>query len=200
MQSFGVLARLEQETRSRHVAAEHQRLGLMMSVATGGAYRSFLARVYGFESPVESAIALTPDIDALVDLRTRTGIKLLRSDLLALGVADPAQLPRFESVFPFRSPVDALGWMYVVERNASLHATLRGHLEQRLPDTLRKAGAYLAGNERAAGSRMCELANVLEGAARTEEAIDRIVLAAGEAFRSQEQWFAEVVRPRLHVA
>ena len=195
-----MLARLEHDTRPGRVAADHHRLALMTSVATAAAYRVFLARVYGFESPVESAIALTPGIDAFVDLRTRTGIKLLRSDLLALGIADPTQLPRCASVFPFRSPVDALGWMYVLERNARLHGRWRVHLEQRLADTLRKAGAYLAGNARAAGSKMCELGTVLDNAGRTDEAVERIVLAAQEAFRCQGKWFAEVVPPRRLVA
>jgi heme oxygenase len=194
-----VLARLEHATRPRHGVADQPRLALVTPSVTVDAYRGFLMRIYGFEAPVESAIAMTPGLDALLDLRTRTSMRLLRSDLLAIGVADPAQLPRCTSVFPFNSAANALGWVYVVERNAMLHGILLRHFEQRLPGPLRKAGAYLAGNERAVGSRMRELGHALDGVARTHEVVDRIVVAAQAAFRCQQHWFAEVVPPRREV-
>jgi heme oxygenase len=95
-------------------------------------------------------------------------------------------------VAPFRAATDALGWTYVLERNAILHGVLRRYLE-RVHAPLAKAGAYLAGNERATGSRMRELGRVLDTVAQTEQIADRIVDAANTAFRCQHHWFGKVV-------
>jgi heme oxygenase len=156
--------------------------------------------VYGFESPVESAIQMTPGIGERVDLRGRVHLKLLVSDLIALGVSSVEKLPRCRSVFPFRSVEDALAWAYVVERNMLLHGILRRHLERRLPEQIARAGAYLAGNERAVGSRMRELGGALDSVATTPGSVERIIVAAHAAFRCQRHWFAEVVPPRAQVA
>jgi heme oxygenase len=194
-----VLIRLERETRPRHAAADNQVLALMTSPASVDGYRRFLSRVYGFESPVESALALTPGLDELFDTRG-TSSRLLRSDLVALGLTDPAQLARCTNMFPFRSVADALGWVYVLERNAMLHGLLRRHLAQRMPDVIGRAGAYLANNERAIGSRMRELGHILDTVGARQEAADRIVVAGHAAFRCQQHWFAEVVPPGRRIA
>lgn len=199
MQSW-VLARLDHETRLRHAQADNDRLCLMTSHATEERYRKFLERVFGFEAPVESALQMTPGLDEIVDLRARVHLKLLKCDLVALGRASVNGLPRCRAVFPFRSVEDALGWMYVIERNMLLHGLLRRHLEPRLPAQLAIAGSYLTGNERAVGARMRELAAVLDGFAKTPAIADRIVAAAHAAFRCQRHWFAEAVPPRVQVA
>lgn len=81
-----------------------------------------------------------------------------------------------------------------------LHGVLRRHLERRLPEQIARAGAYLAGNERAAGARIRELGAALDGLARSPGSVDRVIVAAHAAFRSQRHWFAEVVPPRVQVA
>lgn len=199
MQSW-VLARLDDETRPRHAEADDDRLGLITSHATPTRYRDFLARVYGFEASVESALQMTPDIGSAVDVRGRQHLKLLACDLVALGIGSTAKLPRCRSVSPFPGVEHALGWVYVVERNMMLHGVLRRHLENRLPEQLARAGAYLAGNERAVGSRMRELGAALDAIAQTPGVIDRVIVAAHDAFRCQSRWFADVVPRRAQVA
>ena len=194
------LARLEQETRVHHAAADSDRIALLTSPPKIEAYRRFLASVYGFESPVEAAVQMTPGLEAVLDLRGRTGPRLLRSDLVALGVPDPGALERCTNVFPFRSPAEALGWLYVVERDAMLHGILLRHLEQRLGDPFARACAYLAGNERAAGVRMRELGRALDIVARAPKVAERVVDAACAAFRCQRVWFARGFVPRVRVA
>ena len=49
-------------------------------------------------------------------------------------------MPRCSTVFPFRTPAEALGWIYVVERNTLLHAVVERHLRSRMPDVLKTAG------------------------------------------------------------
>jgi heme oxygenase len=143
---------------------------------------------------------MTPGLEAVLDLRGRTGPRLLRSDLVALGVPDPGALERCTNVLPFRSPAEALGWLYVVERDAMLHGILLRHLEQRLGDPFARACAYLAGNERAAGVRMRELGRALDVVARAPKVAERVVDAACAAFRCQRAWFARGFVPRVRVA
>ncbi len=197
MQFSRVLVRLDDVTRVRHAAADDDRLALLLATVNVEVYRRFLTRVYGFESPVESAVQMTPGLDDVLDPRSRTSMKLLKADLLALGVADPSALPRSASVFPFRGPAEALGWIYVVERNAMLHGVLRRHLEQRLCGT---ATAYLAGNERAVSARVRERGHALDAVAISDEIVDRIFTAAHAAFRAQRLWFADTMPLRARVA
>lgn len=194
------LVRLDKETRVFHAAAHDERLSLMTSPSSLEAYRRFLARVYGFEAPVETAVQMTPRLGEVLDLRGRTGPRLLRSDLVALGVWDPGALDRCTSVAPFRGAPEALGWLYVLERDAMLHGILFRHLERRLGDAFTRACAYLAGNERAAGSRMRELGRALDVVASAPQVADRVVDAACAAFRCHRAWFARAVLPRARVA
>jgi heme oxygenase len=89
--------------------------------------------------------------------------------------------------------------VYVVERSAMLHGIVCRHLQHRLPDVLPRAGAYLAGNERAIGARLRELGELLDTVARTDDIADQIVNAAHAAFRCQQRWFGEPAT-RLRVA
>jgi heme oxygenase len=200
MQSSTLLTRLDQETRHRHGVADADRLALLTSTVTSEEYRWFLERVYGFEAAVETAIQMTPGLGEVIDLRSRVRLRLLKSDLTVFGVTNPAKLPRCKSVAPFHAHHDALGWMYVLDRNQLLHGVLRRHLEKQLPAQLAIAGTYLAGSDRAAASRRRELGDVLEAVARTAVDADRVIVAAHAGFRCQRHWFAEIVPPRLKAA
>ena len=76
------------------------------------AYYAVPELVYGFESPVDAVLAMTDGLDTLVDLRGRSHVRMLRADLQGLGTVELAKLPRCASVFPLRSPAEALvsGW------------------------------------------------------------------------------------------
>lgn len=200
MQSSTLLARLDQETRHRHALADADRIALVTATVTSEEYRWFLERVYGFEAAVEAAIQMTPGLGDVIDLRSRVQLRLLKSDLSALGVTNPARLPRCKSVALFHTQHDALGWIYVLDRNQLLHGVLRRHLAKQLPAQLAIAGTYLAGNDRAAASRRRELGDALEGVAGTAIDADRIVVAAHAGYRCQRHWFAEIVPPRLKAA
>ncbi len=190
-----MLARLKRETEPFHNSADADRL-MAFAITTTSAYRTFLARVYGFESPVEAAVAMTSELAPYLDVRGRTQIKLLRADLAALGVLDLAALPRCTKVSPFRSAAAAAGWLYVIERNTLAHGVIERQLRMRLPEPMKIAGTYLGAPERSVGARRRELGEAMDRIGKTTTVAAEIVEAARAAFRCQRAWYRTVVPER----
>src|SRR5258706_12085559 len=186
MHESSMVSRLDRETEPYHHAADSDRMSIMTPGSSPASYLSFLSRIYGFEGPVEAALAMTPRLDTMLDLRGRTRIRLLRADLFALGIVDAATLPRCPSVFPFRHAAAALGWTYAIERNRRLHGIIERHLDDALPDQPR---GYFAVRDRSAGERWRELGDALDRIGRVPAIGDQIVLAARSAFRCQHSWY-----------
>ena len=180
-----MLGRLAHETRIHHVAADGDRLAAMEN-PSDASYRMLLGRIYCFESPLETAFAATPDFDRGL-LQTHVKTRHLAADLGALGTA--AKNLDADPVIGFDDPADALGWMYVIQRNTFLHGLLGRHLATKIPCAIRRAGSYLTAHESVAGARMRELGTVLDSVARRTYIADRIVHAANDAFRCQRQWY-----------
>jgi heme oxygenase len=194
-----MLLRLGFETTVHHATADNDRLSILNAGFDLATYTAFLSRIYGFEAPLDAALAMTTGVDDLVDLRGRTRVRLLRSDLQALCASDPSTLPRCSAVFPFRQPPEALGWMYAVERNTLLHGVIERHLRVRMAETMKVAGAYLSPQIKSTGARLRELGAAMDSAARSSTNADRIVAAAKAAFRCQHGWY-EVATPSQRVA
>jgi heme oxygenase len=186
-----MVMRLNMETRHEHSRADAPWLDLMGIDVTCGRYLDALAAIYGFEAPIEAALALTPRVDALLQLRHRARSGLIVQDLLALGLSPSkiARLPQY-SLAPFRDPAEALGWMYVVERATLLHDAVRRYLEGKLPATA--AFGYLSAYEGVAGSRWHELGRVIDEVARLPAGPEHILTATRCAFACQHDWFASV--------
>jgi len=189
-----VIGRLDHATSDCHAAAAGDRLELMTGEVTPARYCGFLLRVFGFEVQVDAALHLTRGLADVLDLRSRLDVRRLKADLGAIDVPNLATVPRCPSVGPFQDPLEALGWLYVVEWNVRLHWMLRDHLEAVLPEQLAIAGSYLALRERAVAARLRELGDCLDAMATTPAHIDQISVAAHAAFGSQHRWFCE---PRL---
>src|SRR5678815_3980647 len=117
-----MLARLDAETRAYHVSADGLWRDLMEGSSTPATYMHHLVRVYGFEAPLEAALAYTPGLASVIDVRGRVRSGLTVRDLLALGIsaARIAELPQC-MLAPFATVAEALGWMYVSERSSVLH-------------------------------------------------------------------------------
>jgi heme oxygenase len=178
-----MLARLKRETQGLRASADEGRLEPLRTTATRASYVSYLSRIFGFEAPIEAAFAATRDLGYLVDLRWRPNIRLLRADLTALGVVEPARLPA--TPMPrFATVTEALGWMYVVEQNVTLHGQLHRHFARWLPGELAAAGCYLS-----RGDRLDDLGAALDAHATRPEIATKIVDAACTAFRRQRLWF-----------
>ena len=185
-----LLAVLVDATRAHQPIIDEGRMRLIDPRVTPATYLTFLVRVYGFEAPVEAAFLRTPHIDDLIDLRARSRMRLLRADLAMLGETSAEELPAMPAP-AFARVGEALGWMYVIERNALLHGLVRRHLETAIPTVIHRAGSYLAANDRVTGLRWKELGEILDRYARTILQRDQVVDAAFLAIRALHAWFSE---------
>ena len=184
--------RLGLETRAYHAAADADRLAILDDPRPER-YRAFLEEIYAFEARYEAALIQTPDLEPRV-IRQRTKAHLLRADLAALGVTDLA-FPQ-PDIAPFRHEAEALGWIYVVERNTLVHNLIRRHLWRTMPSTLVVAGSYLGAYGNTPGAQYRDLGFDLDRCARVAIP-SQLVLAAIEAFQCQHAWFAQVHVDRL---
>jgi heme oxygenase len=181
-----MLARLDAETRPYHASADGLWCELIEASATPATYMHQLVRVYGFEAPLEAALAYTPGLSHVIDVRGRVRSGFIVRDLLELGIsaAKIAGLPQ-RMIAPFASVTEALGWMYVAERAALRHATVRRHLVARFPQ-LEGATTYLAS---ASDARWAEFAGALEPYVRTRSQQRQVLSGAQDAFRCKLEWF-----------
>lgn len=186
-----MLTGLHMETRALHPGADAPWVELMSIEATRERYVSTLLAMYGFEAPIESAVALTPGMNSVIQLRQRARTGFIVQDLLALGFTPSriARLPQCGRVVAFRDSPEALGWLYVVERSTLLHNTVRHHLEARLPNV--NAWSYLSAYDGVASLRWHELGQALDFVATTTETGgDQIVANARQAFTTLHEWIA----------
>jgi heme oxygenase (biliverdin-IX-beta and delta-forming) len=191
-----MIERLNEETRSHHADAESDFDVLFETETTPRHYLMFLVRVYGFEAPLESTLAMTPNLELMIDLKERTKAGYLAQDLMALGLRanQIAELPQCLAIPQFRGAAEALGWMYVVERTTLAHSVLRRHLLTRLPRETRNASNYLSCYSGVVGSRWRKFGTTLDDVARVPEIASRIVAAANEAFKCQRRWIEQDTR------
>jgi heme oxygenase len=182
-----MLARLDVETRAYHASADGLWRDLMEGSATPATYMHQLVRVYGFEAPLEAALAYTPGLVSVFDIRSRVRSGLIARDLLELGIsaAKIAEVPSC-MIAPFAGVAEALGWLYVFERSASLHEPVRRYLVARFP-RLARATSYLAAS--AGDTRRNEYADALEPYVRTRALQQQVVNGARDAFRCELDWF-----------
>lgn len=185
-----MLVRLALDTRAHHATADGDRLALLER-ATAARYRAFLATVYGFEARFEEVFASAPNIDAAL-VAARAKRDLLAADLEGLGIADPASLPACIAIPRFRTPAQAMGWLYVVERNTLLHGLLRRHLAMVIPDEMARASRYLGAYGDTPGARHRDLGFALDVLGSRGPTIpSQLVAAANDAFRCQRIWFVQ---------
>lgn len=186
MTEWPILETLERETAHERIRADAGRLSFMRATPAALDYVMYLERVYGFEAPIEIAFSMTPGLDQVIDLRGRHELRLLRGDLNALGVIDPAATLRSSRVAPFVGIPEALAWMFVVDRNHQINQQIHDALSaSELSHELTIAGSYLGSFARCE-SRYTELSEALDRVCRTP---DRVVHAAKHALRCEQLWF-----------
>lgn len=188
-----MIDRLNQETAVFHSESDHDIDTLFRPNVSAEDYRDYLIRAYGFEAPLESALALSSALDMMLDLRGRARAGLIAQDLMRLGLrpATMAELPMCLTVPQFRGTAEALGWMYVVERGALAHAIIRRHLMTCLPDAMVTASAYLQSAGGLLGTRWRQFGAALDEVAQHPAVADRIVASAHEAFRCHRRWMMQ---------
>ena len=184
-----MLTQLNLETRLHHSEVDADQLKVL-ELPDAARYREFMIRSYGFEASIESALAMTPNLDRVVDLRDRAKAGLIAADLLALGVRpqELSKVPLCPWIETFDNIADALGWLYVVERKTLLHSAMLRHLVVRIPQVMATASSYLGCYDRTAGTRWRDLGSAFDRFA-TPEIADQVVTAAHHAFWCQRDWF-----------
>lgn len=181
---------LNEETRVHHADTDADLDVLFRTDSTATHYMLYLMRLYGFEAPLESSLAMTTTLDLMINLRERSRATYLAADLMELGLRanQVADLPQCLSIPSFRGAAEALGWMYVVERGTLAHSVIRHHLLTRLPDQMARASSYLQSYAGVVGKRWREFGVILDNVARHPAIADRIVASANEAFECQRRW------------
>jgi heme oxygenase len=192
-----MVARLDDDTRGHRAETDRDLDHLFAPDTIAPHYLLFLMRAYGFEAPLECAFAGTAGLDVMLDLRLRAKAGLIAADLLALGLRPPevADLPQCLSVPQFRGVAEAIGWLYMIERQTLLHGVLHRHLATRLPQVT-GAGSYLSCYESVAGRRWSELSAVIDRVATTRALEDRIIAAAHAAYLCHRRWVHQDVGRR----
>jgi heme oxygenase len=195
-----MLARLKDETRQLHRDADVDRLSPLAAPRSVASYTGYLARIFGFEAPLEEELERAAEAMRLVDPPGWRRVEWIVEDLGILGIEPDriTALPRCPSIGPFESAADALAWLYVVERNAPMHGIVRRHFARRMPGQVAAASAYLGGTEMLSPRRWRALGAALDEIARTPREADRIVAAAEAAFRAQHHWLRHL--PTAEVA
>jgi heme oxygenase len=121
-------------------------------------------------------------------VRARAG--LIAQDLLALDLS-PTQLtliPQCQTVAPFTTVVEALGWVYAIERASLLHELIRHHLLQHI-ENIDNAIAYLSAHRGVAAERWAELGDAIDLVAISPVVVDKMIGSAIAAFECAHAWF-----------
>ncbi len=183
-----MLLRLDIETHAHHDEADATWTDLTGRSNTPTDYMNQLVRVYGFEAPLEAALAYTPKLASFLDLRQRSRSGFIAQDLVTLGLR-PSQVSSIPQcmIAPFASVAEALGWMYVSERATLLHDRVRHRLQDEVPQVA-PALSYCSAYAGVVNERWAELGEVLDRVACSKSVGNRIIDAAHQAFRRESSW------------
>jgi heme oxygenase len=156
---------------------------------TADDYRRYLAQLYGFICPLEHALAITPGLDRYVRLKKFHKHELLRRDLAALRMSadEIARIPQCAIPW-FKSPEEALGWAYPIERSTLRHGDLYRHLAARLPGEIAFASSYLKCYFGAVGEAWQELGRALDAFEHPAHRAHAVLDGARAGFRRLRGW------------
>lgn len=189
------LARLALETGRTHIRIEEALLGPLEFPSTAG-YRRFLCLFYGFQAPLETALALTPGIDTdFVALRCKAG--RIASDLLSLGLTrhEHHLLARRQTIGPFENVAQAYGWMYATER-LTLHVdAMRMRIENEMPVVVQLANQFLYSCANNADIRWRQFGVTLDRIAKKHD-VEEIVASARLGVDALHGWLTQHVATR----
>lgn len=180
-----ILDRLQAATEQQSAKVDAGALEIVDS-CTLEAFRDYLVRCYGFEAPLESACVMHASLTGH-NATTRPRTRYIAQDLVELGVP-PQKLLELQPcpLQPFRDLGQALGWLYVAERNVVTNSLCHRHLAARDPDLAARAsylncyGSNTAARWRAFGISLERVA------AKTDP--HRIEATAVEAFDFLHRW------------
>lgn len=191
MLSSWSLRELLRRTKSHHADADLVQLQLLGRVDTITSYRKHLAKLYGFQRPLQSFFSMSPEL-ANSGLVHPMRLMTLRDDLLALGVPS-GELAAMRSCNVALAGADfarTLGWFFVVERMNLLSTLILRKLKRRLPtEAFEATTTYIATCSSQSGTRWVQLGTLLDRRATHNDLLDRVEAGAHEAFECQRSWF-----------
>jgi heme oxygenase len=153
-------------------------------------YRDYLERCYGFEAGVERALAATPGLGAVIDLDVRSRVPALIGDLEILGLeaGAVAALPTWSDRQWFDEVVEALGWVFVLDRRTVAPGIAARELARDRP-MMTKAMTYFG--RIVSRPTWAQLVAALEKVEEDPRASIRLLDAASDGFRARRAWFHE---------
>jgi heme oxygenase len=168
-----------------HAVADADLISACRSI-TG--YREYLEKSYGFELGVERAFSGTRELGTVIDLDVRSRVPALIADLEMLGVHRPVieALPVWKDRAGFDELVEALGWMFVLDRRSVAPGIAARELARDRP-MMTKALSYFA--RIAARPTWGTLVTALENVEADPRASIRLLDAASDGFRARRAWF-----------
>jgi len=185
------VSRIDVETRAFHAEADAAWLRLVAPGQTPSRfdYIEQLVASYGFDAPLEAALAYTPHLEGFIDVAPRFRSGLLAQDLLAIGLS-PSAIAGLRQcmIAPFANVAEACGWLYVHQRATLLYDALRIELIDRLPEVA-DATSALHVHDGWIGIMWDDLGEIIDDIACSQAVEDRIVRAALEAFRTTLSWY-----------
>lgn len=185
-----LLVRLNVETASFHADADEPWRALFdpSRGTTRLDYVHHLVQRYGFDGPLEAALAYTPQLEQLLAVHQRFRAGRIAQDLLSLG-ATPAEIANLRQcmIAPFATASEAIGWLYVHQRCTLLFDQARAELLVKLPE-LAFATSYLRCTEGRVGVAWADLGQAFDTVAQTAAFTERVIAAAKEAFRTMIDW------------
>jgi heme oxygenase len=185
-----VLVRLDIETRAFRREADALWIDLVAPgrEPTRFDYMQQLIATYGFDAPLEAALAYTPHLSAFFDVTRWFRSGHLAQDLFSVGLSakDITGVGQC-MIAPFASVAEACGWLYVHQRAALLHDAVRIELLNLLPEVA-DATSALSAYDGQIGTMWDDLGEIFDEVAAAPSVEDRIVQAAHEAYRCNLAW------------
>lgn len=190
--SSGTLrARLKAETAHLHAQIEAV-VPLLRPSLTGEGYRTYLARLLGYQKPLETALALfrVEWRDHGVDFDERRKSGLLVRDLMALGftAAELAGLPECVALPSLCSFAEAWGCLYVLEGSTLGSQLVLRTLGPRLKLSPREGLTFLRGYAEQTGAKWKEFTDALSHFDASGGDGLAVVRGACETFVTQMAW------------
>ncbi len=191
MLSSWTLRELLRRTKSHHADADLVQLQLLGRVDTRDSYRKHLAKLYGFQRPLQSFFTMSPELSSS-GLVHPMRLMTLRDDLVALGISsnELASMRGCNVDLIGADFARTLGWFFVAERMTLLSTLILRKLKRRLPaEMFESTTTYMASCSSQSGTRWVQLGTLLDRRASQSDLLDRVEAGAHEAFECQRNWF-----------
>jgi len=186
--STSALAALKVATQHEHEALDAA-LDLLHPELSATDYRRHLEAFFGMYAPLEAALsAVVGWNEHGIDLSARCKTKLLRADLVSLGVADPDALPMCQALPSLQTIATAFGSLYVLE-GASLGGQLISrHVEKRFGYTAAHGAQYFNGYGARTGPMWMSFREAVNACGREPGPRDDMIAGALATFVAFRQW------------